>query len=91
MGGLSQDPVKTPWLILFTCVSLKPKTDILLITALMRHKLVWDSGDRIGLDMPRSWGWVPRVDLTVRVLLNLGSSRSGLLAVCLWGTVIAAG
>lgn len=32
------------------CVSLKPETNILLITALMMHKLVWDSGNLISLD-----------------------------------------
>lgn len=54
-------------------------------------KLVWDSGDLTGLDIPRRiWGWVPRVDLTVRVLLNLESSRSGLQGVYLWGAVIGA-
>lgn len=57
----------------------------------MTCKLVWDSGDLVGLDIPRRiWGWVPTVDLTVRVLLNLESSCSGLQAVYLWGMVIGA-
>lgn len=57
----------------------------------MTCKLVWDSGDLVGLDIPRRiWGWVPRVGLTVHVLLNLESSCSGIQAVYLWGMVIGA-